>query len=86
MPTAKISISIDQGQLRLARRAAKQEGVSLSAFIARGVEKRLEDHVRDVAAEALIRSWGDAGVPTDADRAAFRRAMQRPIRRRRNAA
>ena len=86
MGSKKISISLDEKQLRLARRAAKAEGISLSAFIARGVEKQLEEHVRDAAADALIKSWEHAGLPTEADREAFRRAMERPIRRKTKAA
>jgi hypothetical protein len=86
MSSTKISISLDDAQLRLARRAAKAEGISLSAFIARGVEKQLEEHVRDAAADALIKTWGDSGAPTATDRDAFRRAMERPVRRRKKAA
>lgn len=86
MSSKKISISLDEKQLRLARRAAKAEGLSLSAFIALGVDKQLEDHVREAAADALIRSWGEAGTPTEADREAFRQVLERPLRRRKKAA
>ncbi len=79
--TTKISIAVDKEQLRLARKAAKAEGLSLSAYIAQALGSRLEDQERLDAARALHRSWGTASAPTDKDRAEFLAQMSRPSRR-----
>jgi hypothetical protein len=86
MRTAKISIAIDKARLQLARRAAKSEGISLSAYIGRALVRQLEAQERIDAAHELHRSWGPETVPTAADWADFQRAMARPRKRRRKAA
>ncbi|HEX2687893.1 MAG TPA: hypothetical protein VHN14_14800 [Kofleriaceae bacterium] len=86
MPTTKISIAIDQQQLGLARAAAKTEGLSLSAYIARALGKQLEDQRRIDAARELHASWGAGTIPTAADRDAFLARMSRPRARRSRAA
>jgi hypothetical protein len=78
MPTAKISIAIDKQQLRRARVAAKAEGLSLSAYIARALGNQLEDQRRIDAARELYASWGADATPTAADREAFLVRMSRP--------
>jgi hypothetical protein len=75
--TTKISIAIDNGKLRLARSAAKSEGLSLSAFIGRGLDLQLEEHDRVAAARDLWASWGPESVPSDVDRETLRRHMAR---------
>jgi len=86
MRTTKIGIAIDKDQLRLARRAAKSEGLSLSGYIARALESRLEEQVRIDAARELHRSWGRRSVPAAEDLAEFLSKMSRTRRRRDRAA
>jgi hypothetical protein len=84
--TTKISIAVDKKKLRMARAAAKAAGLSLSAFLSRGLDLQLEAHDRLQAARELAASWGVDSVPTVDERAAFRRAMSRPRRHRSRAA
>jgi hypothetical protein len=86
VPTTKISIAIDETQLRLARRAAKSEGLSLSGYIARALGHQLEEQERLDAARELHKEWGQESAPTPREREAFRARMSRPRRRRENAA
>jgi hypothetical protein len=86
MRTTKISIAIDKERLRLARRAAASEGISLSAYVGRALAKQLEAQERIEAARELHRSWGPDTAPTAADWQDFRRAMARPRKRRKKAA
>ena len=86
MPTTKISIAIDEMQLRLARRGAKSEGLSLSAYIARAIGVQLEDQERLYAARQLHKEWGQESVPTTKERNAFRARMSRSRKRQAKAA
>lgn len=86
MRTTKISIAVDKQKLRLARAAAKADGLSLSAFIARGLDRQLDEHDRREAARELAATWGPASIPSDDERAEFRNHMLRPRRRRSRAA
>jgi hypothetical protein len=81
MRTTKVSIAVDKQKLRLARAAAKSEGLSLSAFIGRALDLQLEEHGRVVAARELWADWGPESAPTDSDREALRRHMARPRKR-----
>jgi hypothetical protein len=84
--TAKISIAVDKEQLRLARKAAKSEGLSLSGFIARALGNQLEDQARLDAARQLHKSWDAESIPTAKDRQEFLERMSRPRKRRKRAA
>jgi hypothetical protein len=86
MPTTRIRIAISQQQLKRPRSAAKAEGLSLSAYIARALGNQLEDQRRIDAARALHARWGASSLPTAADRAAFLARMARPGVRRTKAA
>ncbi len=77
MRTAKISIAVDKRKLRLARMAAKAEGLSLSAFFVRGLDDRLERHERRRAAHELAATWGPESIPTEKELEEFRRHMAR---------
>ena len=77
MRTTKISIAIDKEHLRLARKAALSEGLSLSGYIARALGARLEDQQRIDAACRLAASWGLQSLPTPADRERFLASMSR---------
>lgn len=89
MRTTKISIAIDKEQLRLARRAAVSEGLSLSSYIARGLGNQLEDQQRLDAARELYEAWGPDTAPTPSERDEFLAKMARsgasPKRRKRRA-
>lgn len=80
MRTTKISIAIDQEQLRIARDAAKSEGLSLSAYIARALGNQLEEQQRLDAARELYQSWGADTVPTPKERDQFLARMRRKRR------
>jgi len=84
--TTKISIAIGKQQLGLARTAAKAEGLSLSAYISRALDKQLEDQRRIDAARQLHATWDAGALPTAADREAFLSRMVRPRQRRSRAA
>jgi len=86
MRTTKISIAIDKQLLRMARRAAASERISVSAYIGRALGRQLEAQERTEAAREMYRSWGPETVPTAADWEDFQRAMARPRKRRRKAA
>lgn len=86
MRTTKISIAIDKEQLRLARDAAKSEGLSLSAYIARALGNQLEDQQRLEAARELWRAWGPESIPTPKEHQEFVARMARPRKRRPKAA
>jgi hypothetical protein len=86
MPVSKISIAIDHQQLLLARAAARSEGMSLSAYIARALGTQLEDQQRLDAARALWREWGPESVPTPKEREAFVARMSQTRKRRTRAA
>jgi hypothetical protein len=81
--TTKISIAIDKEHLRLARKAAISEGLSLSGYIARALGSRLEDQRRIDAARELQASWGPESLPTPGDRERFLTRMSRGRRKRR---
>lgn len=82
MPTTRIRIAIDPRQLKRARSAARAEGLSLSAYIARALGNQLEDQHRIDAARALHARWGMPSMPTAADREAFLTRMVRSRARR----
>jgi hypothetical protein len=86
MRTTKISIAIDKQLLRVLRRAAASERISVSAYIGRALGRQLEAQERTEAARELYRSWGRESVPTASDWEDFRRVMARPRKRRRKAA
>jgi hypothetical protein len=81
--TTKISIAIEKEHLRLARKAAISEGLSLSGYIARALGSRLEDQRRIDAARELQASWGPESLPTPGDRERFLTRMSRGRRKRR---
>jgi hypothetical protein len=83
--TTKISIAIDAKVLASARKAAKTAGLSLSAFIARGVSKALEDAERISAARELSEEWA-LPPPTEEEKAAFLARLNRRRRRKPRAA
>ena len=86
MASTKISVSLDRDQLTKARRAAKSEGLSLSAYLAVALAAKLEEQERLDAARELFATWGPESVPTADERRQFLEQMARPKKRRRRAA
>jgi hypothetical protein len=68
MATAKISIAIGREELRRAKRQAKQETLSLSAFISRAVAQHLEECERNDAARQFFATYEPDEFATEAER------------------
>ena len=62
--TQKISVAMGRDELRVAKIAAHEEGVSLSAYITRAVQQRLEERRRQEAARAFLATFGPDELPT----------------------
>jgi hypothetical protein len=61
----KISVSVDKDKLRLAKAQAKDEGVSLSSLLARGLQHELDARAR---LQAALELYGPDGWPTPEER------------------
>jgi len=61
----KVSVSMDKEKLRRAKAQAKEEGVSLSAVLSRGLEQVLDARAR---LEAALELYGPDGWPTAEER------------------
>jgi len=93
--TQKISVAMGRDELRLAKTAAHEEGVSLSAYVTRAVRERLQERRRMEAARELLSTFAPDELPTPEEqrelvelwtraRPAIRRpAKTRPARKRR---
>jgi hypothetical protein len=66
--TEKISVAIGRDELRLAKTAAQEEGLSLSAFVTRAVRDRLEERRRFEAARAVLATFTTEDFPSDEER------------------
>jgi len=62
--TEKVSVALGRDELQLARTAAEQDGVSLSAFVTGAVRARLEERRRKAAARQLLAMFAPEDVPT----------------------
>jgi hypothetical protein len=62
--TQKISVAMGRDELRLAKTAAEEEGVSLSAYVTRAVRERLEERRRLEAAREVLATFAVADFPT----------------------
>lgn len=62
--TEKISVALGRDELRLARTAAEQDGVSLSAFVTGAVRARIEERRRKEAARQLLATFDPEDFPT----------------------
>jgi uncharacterized protein (DUF1778 family) len=62
--TEKISVALGRDELRLARTAAEQDGVSLSAFVTGAVRARIEERRRKLAARQLLATFDPEDFPT----------------------
>jgi len=62
--TEKISVAMGREELRLARTAAREAGVSLSAFVTEAVRDRLTEKRRREAARAVLATFDRVDFPT----------------------
>lgn len=62
--TQKVSVAIGRTELRLAKTAANEEGVSLSAYVTRAVRERLEERLRSEAAREFLATFAPDEIPT----------------------
>jgi hypothetical protein len=62
--TQKISVAMGRDELRLAKTAAEEEGVSLSAYVTRAVRERLEERQRQAAAREFLATFAPDELPT----------------------
>jgi hypothetical protein len=62
--TEKISVALGRDELRLARTAAEQDGVSLSAFVTGAVRARIEERRRKEAAQQVLATFDPEDFPT----------------------
>ncbi len=69
--TQKISVAMGRDELRLAKTAADEEGMSLSAYVTRAVRDRLAERRRMEAAREFLSTFGDDELPTDEEKRQF---------------
>lgn len=62
--TEKISVALGRDELRLAKTAAEQDGVSLSAFVTGAVRARIEERRRMEAARQVLEMFAPEDFPT----------------------
>jgi hypothetical protein len=62
--TQKISVAMGRAELRLAKTAAEEEGVSLSAYVTLAVRERLEERRRMEAAREFLATFAADELPT----------------------
>ena len=62
--TQKISVAMGRDELRLAKTAAHEEGVSLSAYVTRAVRERLQERRRMEAAREFLATFAPEELPT----------------------
>ena len=62
--TQKISVAMGRAELRLAKTAAEEEGISLSAYVTRAVRQRLDERERLEAARAIIATYAPEELAT----------------------
>jgi hypothetical protein len=62
--TQKISVAMGRDELRLAKTAAHEEGVSLSAYVTSAVRERLQERRRMEAAREFLATFAPEELPT----------------------
>jgi hypothetical protein len=62
--TQQIGVAMGRTELRLAKTAAEDEGVSLSAYVTRAVRDRLEERERQEAQRQVLASFLPHEIPT----------------------
>jgi hypothetical protein len=76
--TQKISVAMGQDELRLARTAAEEEGLSLSAYVTRAVRERLEERQRLEAAREFLATFAPDELPTPEEERQLLELWMRP--------
>lgn len=76
--TEKVSVAMGGDELRLAKTAAKQEGISLSAFVTKAVRDRLEEKRRMEAAREVLATFGADDLPTPEEERELMALWSRP--------
>ncbi len=69
--TQKISVAMGRDELTLARAAANEEGVSLSAYVTQAVRERLDERRRMEAAREVLATFAPEDFPTAAEQRAL---------------
>ena len=62
--TQKISVAMGLPELRLAKTAAEEEGLSLSAYVTQAVRRQLEERARREAARAILGTFSPDELAT----------------------
>jgi hypothetical protein len=62
--TQKISVAMGRNELRLAKTAADDEGVSFSAYVTRAVRDRLKERERQQARREILATFLPHEIPT----------------------
>lgn len=62
--TQKVSVAMGRTELRLAKAAAEDEGLSLSAYVTRAVRERLEERERQEAQREVLATFLPHEFPT----------------------
>jgi hypothetical protein len=62
--TEKVSVALGRDELRLAKTAAEQDGMSLSAFVTGAVRARIEERRRLEAARQVLAKFDPEDFPT----------------------
>jgi len=76
----KVSVSVDKDTLRLAKARARDEGVSLSALMTRGLQQELDAQAR---LDAALELYGADGWPTADERRAIVESWAKPAAKQR---
>ena len=76
--TQKISVAMGRDELRLAKTAAEEEGVSLSAYVTRAVRERLEERQRLEAAREVLATFAPDELPTPEEQRRLLELWTRP--------
>ena len=69
--TQKISVAMGLPELRLAKTAAREQGVSLSAYVTEAVRRQLEERDRLEAARAILAEFAPAELATPGEQRAL---------------
>jgi hypothetical protein len=69
--TEKISVALGRDELRLARTAAEQDGVSLSAFVTGAVRAQIAERRRREAARQVLATFEPEDLPTTEEQRAL---------------
>jgi hypothetical protein len=78
--TGKVSVAMGLEELRLAKTAAEEDGLSLSAFVTGAVRERLEERRRVEAAREVLAKFTSTELATPEEQRALLALWTRPTR------